>query len=252
MIRAFLLWAMIKTIFASVPWQRFLRQRAWCMYLLVHIFINCQVSFSFFAERLLMLVVLSSVWLCIFLLMFTCYLWDPGGFKTKTTRKLAWECFCVQPAVAVFQSGSISSRLLKAVLLMLPDFASLLSSLLLEALGLGFVPLDMCETCHASDFSSDDFYNWNNLLKPAFLSVMRSSVKHLQLCSAEGCPVTLCIAHSPPLVSSAWRNPGASVSCLCSRTIVHVYYVASFQEPRYLNLDYKPRNKGELRLILYF
>ena len=102
MIRAFLLWAMIKTIFASVPWQRFLRQRAWCMYLLVHIFINCQVSFSFFAEWLLMLVVLSSVWLCIFLLMFTCYLWDPGGFKTKTTRKLAWECFCVHPAVAVF------------------------------------------------------------------------------------------------------------------------------------------------------
>lgn len=152
--KAFLLWARIKTIFASVPWQRFLRQRAWCMYLLVHIFINCQVSFSFLAEHvnflgspntlLLMLVVLSSVWLCIFLLMFTCYLRDPGGFKTKTTSKLAWECFRVRPAVAVFQSGSISSRLLKAVLLMLPDFASLLSSLLLEALGLGFVPLDMC------------------------------------------------------------------------------------------------------------
>ena len=106
MIKAFLLSAMIKIVFASVPWQWFLKELATCIYWYISL-LTVRFNSLFFAEWLLMLVVLSSVWLCIFLLVFTCYLPDSGGFRTKTS-KLAWECFSIHPAVVVFQSGSVS------------------------------------------------------------------------------------------------------------------------------------------------
>ena len=247
MIKAFPLWGNgWNSFFASAPWQCVLTQSTE-LNAYIYWYISLLIVMVFLSicsgGQLLMLIALNLIWLCIFLLIFICYMFDSERFKSKERVNLyicgcclvpIWEHFSFNGYIRTIYIYFSPFKCLSNAPLILFCFVTIVIVVVMWRACLLFVLLqvDSCVVWPIFNLSRDYFCNWNYSLKPLFLSSLRSGMRRhlasLQYWKGALWAFTLYPALLPLHFPGVLRNSGSLGPNFYSCIIMFVYYVVFF------------------------